>query len=65
MRLSPDEIAQVKGEKMTVTKLLWTYFRLEGETLTQFAAELKKLSPDEKIELAAGVAAILGVGVTN
>ena len=40
-----------------ITKLL-TYFRLPGETLGAFAAELKKLTTEEKVELAEGVAAL-------
>ena len=38
---------------------LLTFFRLEGETLVEFAKELKKLSEEEKDDLAIGVAAHL------
>ena len=40
---------------------LLAYFRLEGESLSEFAAELRKLSDEEKDELAAGVALHLGL----
>jgi hypothetical protein len=39
---------------------LLMYFRLENETMSEFAAELKKFSEEEKDALAAEVAAFLG-----
>ena len=41
------------------TKLL-TYFRLPNESLGEFAAQLKKLTPEDKAELAEGVKALQG-----
>ena len=38
---------------------------LPGQTLSQFAAELKALSEDEKDELAAGAARELGVTIVE
>jgi hypothetical protein len=46
---------------MTPTMALSASLRLRTESLTQFAAELKKLSAEEKLELARDAAAHLGV----
>ena len=47
-----------------ITTILAGYFNEKGApnyvNLTAFAAELKKLSPEEKLELALGVCAITG-----
>lgn len=45
-----------------VTTVLREYFGFrEGEKLSDFAAELKQLSADEKLELAQGAAENLGL----
>jgi hypothetical protein len=43
----------------SIVKLL-SFFRIEGESLGDFAKQLKHLTSDEKYELACGVAAHLG-----
>ena len=49
-------------KKMGPTGILKKYFELKpGQTLSDFAAELKALSPEAKQELAEGAARELGV----
>jgi hypothetical protein len=50
----------------STVKVLMTYFgKKEGQSLPDFAAELKALSPEEKKELAEGAAKELGVELTE
>lgn len=46
---------------MTPTMALSAALRLKSESLTGFAAELRKLDPDEKLALAREAAEYLGV----
>lgn len=51
-------------EKMTPVSILRKFFGLKpGQTLQDFLAELKTLSPDERKELAELAAKVLGVEV--
>lgn len=51
----------------TIVKTLFDYFNVgDGKrTSTQFAAEMRALSPEEKLELAQGVCAITGDTIRN
>lgn len=48
-------------EGITITKALASTLRLESESLADFAAELKRLTDAEKLELATEAAKYLGV----
>ena len=52
----------METKKMKPTAAIKTYFELlPGQTLQEFAVELRALSPEAKLELAQGAARNLGV----
>lgn len=48
-------------DKLSIAQVLAKTLRLEGESLGAFAAQLKRLTPEEKLELATLAAKHLGV----
>jgi len=51
-----DENGKVQSETGAISK----YFRMPGETVSEFMAQVRKLTPESKTELATGSAKAIG-----
>ena len=49
-----------EGKEVSEASVLSTYFRKQGQTVSEFYAEVKALTPEAKTELAIGAARELG-----